>query len=297
MKRVDVKTNFNCNNQCRFCVQGNKRDLYPPKTTKEIKNILKQSRMTHEGVVFTGGEVTIREDIIELVKFARLLGYRLIQIQSNGRMFCYEKFCDKIIAAGANQFSPALHGHIPALHDFLTRSKGSFLQTLTGIKNLKKRKQDVIINCVVTKPNYRNLPDIARLLVQCRVDQYQFAFVHAGGRAGENFDSIVPRKSLAVPFIKKGLDIGIKAGVKVMVEAVPFCLMQGYEDYIAEKYIPSTKIYDAGSVVDDFALVRKSEGKSKGPLCRKCSHYNICEGPWKEYPQQFGWDEFVPLKG
>ncbi|MFY9401934.1 MAG: hypothetical protein WAQ07_00775, partial [Candidatus Omnitrophota bacterium] len=83
----------------------------------------------------------------------------------------------------------------------------------------------------------------------------------------------------------------------VTVEAVPFCFMQGYEDYIAENYIPSTKIYDAELVVDDFTLTRKREGKSKGPLCRKCSHYNICEGPWKEYPQQFGWNEFIPLKG
>lgn len=296
MKRIDVKTNFNCNNRCRFCVQGNKRYLYLPKATKEIVGILEQSRQVYDSVVFTGGEVTIRKDLIELVQAAYSFGYQKIQIQTNGRMFCYEKFCDEIIAAGANQFSPAVHGHIPALHDYLTCSRGSFLQTLKGVKNLKKKKQEVIVNCVVNKSNYRHLPDIARLLADWGVDQYQFAFVHAAGRAWENFDSIVPRKTLAIDYIKKGLDIGIKAGVRVMTEAIPFCLMKGYENYIAEKYIPDTKIYDTTLTIEDFTSARQKEGKAKCSRCRKCKYYSICEGPWKEYPQKFGWDEFVPVE-
>jgi len=296
MKRVDIKTNFSCNNHCRFCVQGNKRDLYPAKTTEEIKRILKQTRKTQDSLVFTGGEVTIRDDIVELVKYAKQMEYKTIQIQSNGRMFCYDKFCEQIVAAGANQFSPALHGHIPKLHDYLTCVKGSFLQTVTGIKNLKKRGQEVIINCVVTKSNYRHLPQIAKLLVSLRVNQFQFAFVHAGGRAGENFGSVVPRKTLAMPYIKKGLDIGIKAGIAVMAEAIPYCFMEGYEKYVAEKYIPSTKIYDADLVIDNFTELRQKQGKAKGPVCLKCKYYKVCEGPWKEYPQRYGWTEFCPVK-
>lgn len=296
MKRVDVKTNFNCNNHCRFCVQGNKRDLFAAKTTEEIKRILSEARGGHDAVTFTGGEITIRKDILDIIRWARQLDYKIIQMQSNGRMFCYEKFCDEIIAAGANQFSPALHGHTEKLHDFLTCAKGSFIQTVTGIKNLKQRKQEIIVNCVVTKPNYRHLPQIAKLLVSLQVDQFQFAFVHAGGRAGENFDSIVPRKTLAVPYIKKGLDIGIKANIRVMTEAVPYCFMQGYEKYIAEKYIPDTKIYDADMVIENFTQSRQQQGKAKGPRCPECKYCGVCEGPWKEYPEHFGWEEFIPLK-
>ena len=46
------------------------------------------------------------------------------------------------------------------------------------------------------------------------------------GNSEKNFDSIVPRVSLAAPYIHKGLDPGIAAGLLVMVEAVPFCLMK-----------------------------------------------------------------------
>ena len=45
MERVDVKTGFNCNNRCRFCVQGDKRDLYGNKDTDEVKKVLEAARL------------------------------------------------------------------------------------------------------------------------------------------------------------------------------------------------------------------------------------------------------------
>ncbi|MBL7130728.1 MAG: radical SAM protein [Candidatus Omnitrophica bacterium] len=295
MKRVDIKIGFNCNNHCRFCVQGNKRTLYSSKTTEEIKKILQETRRDWDSVVFTGGEPSIREDIIDLVSYAKRLKFETIQIQTNGRMFCYKQFCNEIISAGANEFSPAVHGHTAELHDYLTCSEGSFQQTLSGIKNLKEYGQRIITNTVVTKSNYRHLPQIAQLLLDLGVNQFQFAFVHALGSAKENFASVVPRMSLVEPYAKEGLDIGIKAGISVMTEAIPYCFMRGFEKYIAENIIPSTKIYDANSIIDDFTETRQKESKAKGPLCKTCRYYNVCEGPWKEYPEKFGWKEFCPV--
>ena len=62
-----------------------------------------------------------------------------------------------------------------------------------------------------------------------------------------------------------GLDVGIKAGRTVMTEAIPYCFMSGYEDHVAEKIIPRTKIYDADAVIEDFTETRRNEGKAKGP--------------------------------
>lgn len=247
-------------------------------------------------IVLTGGEPTIRPDILELVRYAKKTGFKTIQIQSNGRLFAYKSFCKDIIEAGATEFSPALHGHIAALHDYLTGAEGSFNQVVSGIKNLKSLGQLVITNTVITKSNYRHLPQIAELLVSLGVDQYQFAFVHALGSAGENLSSVVPRMELIEPYVKKGLDVGIKAGKRVMTEAIPYCFMRGYEDFVAEKIIPDSKIYDYNKVISDFTSSRRNEGKSKGPQCRSCGKNEICEGPWKEYPAKFGWEEFRPFK-
>lgn len=294
-KRVDIKVGFLCNNNCRFCVQAHKRH-FGNKTTAQIKRDLDESRKRCNSVVFTGGEPTVRKDIFKLVSYARDLGYKTIQIQTNGRMLAYNDFCRKIIHAGATEFSPALHGHIPELHDFLTRGKGSFLQAVQGIKNLKELRQNVITNTVVTKPNYRCLPDIARLLVKLEVSQFQLAFVHPVGNAYDNYDSIVPVMSLAAPYIRKGLQTGIDAGIKVMAEAMPYCMMQGYENCISEKYIPHTEVREMNCLIPDHKKIRVGEGKIKFPQCKECLYGKICEGPWKEYPEKKGCEEFKAVK-
>jgi len=297
-RRLDLKVGFLCNNRCRFCVQGDKRYRYGEKTKEQVMRELKEAREKGiREVVFTGGEPTIHPNIIELVKYASELGYKRIQIQTNGRTLAVKGFVDALVEAGANEFSPALHGHIPQLHDFLTRSPGSWRQTVRGIKNVKEYGLPVITNTVVTKPNYRFLGSIAELLVKLGVDQYQFAFVHALGEAWKNFDSIVPRISLAAPYIHTGLQVGIDAGIPVMAEAMPFCLMPGYEPYVSELYIPPAIIYDANFVVEKYEKWRVTEGKLKREECKKCKFYRICEGPWREYPERRGWDEFVPVPG
>ncbi|MBS3098252.1 radical SAM protein [Candidatus Woesearchaeota archaeon] len=294
-KRVDIKLGYLCNNNCRFCVVADKR-YQGNKNTLRIKKELKEAKKRCSEVVFTGGEVTVRQDILELVSYAKELGFKIIQLQTNGRMLSYIKFCKELIKAGANEFSPAIHGHTPELHDYLTRSKGSFNQTVQAIKNLKKLKQKVITNTVVTKPNYRHLPEIAKMLIDLGVDQYQFAFVHANGNARKNFDSIVPVMSLAAPYIKKGLGIGIKANVKCMAEAMPYCMMEGYEKYISENYIPLTEVWELDRKDTDFLKTKKTEGKTKFPQCKKCKYDEICEGPWREYPKKMGDEEFKAVK-
>jgi MoaA/NifB/PqqE/SkfB family radical SAM enzyme len=293
--RIDLKVGFQCNNSCRFCVQAHKKDLCAGRPLSELVEILRQSADRYEAVVFTGGEVTIRSDVLRLVEAARDAGYKRIHIQSNGRMFAYKNFCKDMITAGANEFGLALHGHTPELHDYLTASHGSFANTVRGIKNIRNLDHRVITNTVITKSNYRHLPEIARLLTGLGVAQYQFAFVHIVGNAMKNALSVVPRKTLVKPFVLRGLDVGISMGVNVMTEAIPLCFLGGYEKYAAENVIPEPKIFASDCVIESFTESRIQHGKAKGPPCHECPACSLCEGPWKEYTEMFGWSEFTPL--
>ncbi len=295
MDRIDVKVGFACNNSCYFCVQAHKKGVHPDRTTAEITAILEEASENYRAVVFTGGEVTIRPDVLEIVARAKELGFTRIHIQSNGRRFFYREFCEKMIEAGATEFGLALHGHVPELHDYLTSAPGSFKQTLRGIHNLASMGMNVLTNTVVTKANYRHLPELARLLVAAGVVQYQFAYVHILGNAEKYSLSVVPRKSLVAPYAKKGLDVGIEKGIPVMTEAMPYCFMENYEKYVAERIIPDTKIYDADIVIDDYTKSRITMGKAKGEPCSRCPADRYCEGPWREYVDLFGWGEFRPV--
>ena len=246
-------------------------------------------------VVFTGGEPTLQKTLVPAIRAARTLGYANIQIQTNGRSLSYEPFCRTLIAAGATEFSPSLHGATSATHDRLTRAPGSFEQTVTAIRNLTALGQKVITNTVITSLNYSELPQLARLLVQLGVDQFQFAYVHIVGAAAANCAWLPPRKTDVIPFVHAGLDIGRNAHTRCMTEAIPFCLMQGYEDCVAEQIIPQSMIYDADKVIYDYGQYRRSEAKIKRDICRTCRWDARCEGPWREYPERFGWEEMVPV--
>lgn len=294
MKKADIKTGFLCNSNCRFCVQGGQKKALGNKSTAELKEIIEDASRDCEILVLTGGEVGIRVDIIELVRHANQFKFRTIQVQSNGRAFVYEDFCRDMIRAGANEFALALHGHIPELHNFLTQTQG-FKQTVRGIRNLKSLNQKVLVNVVVTKPNYRHLPDIVKLLISLDVDQIQLAFVHALGAAAKNFHNIVPRMTLVMPYIAKSIRIARHFNRDIVTEAIPYCFMQGHEDHVSERIMPAIKIFEHDYVIPDSTKARLEAGKLRGPDCPACIHCNTCEGPWREYPEAFGWDEFVPI--
>ena len=295
-KRVDVKICFLCNNHCSFCVQGEKRKNQPSKKLEEIARILKGSfRNGCHDVVLTGGEPTLHPYFLEVVSLCRDIGFRAIMIQSNGRSFFYEDFCKKTIRAGANQFGLSLHGHNKKIHDELTGAPGSFEQTTKGIKNLVRLNQTVIMNVVITSKNYKYLPRIAEELHSLGVNQYQFAFPHMGGSALANRSWLVPKKTEVAPYLKKALQKGIDAGKIVMAEAMTWCTLPGYGKYLTENFIPDGEVHDINFELKSYKEYRLKDGKIKRKECQKCIFNHRCEGPWKEYPELYGWEEFKPI--
>lgn len=297
MKRVDVKVWFACNNHCNFCVQWDKRYKFKPRTLQEIKDILKDEFKNWSlWVVFTGWEPTVHPDLIECVKYAKKLWFVSIQIQSNWRNFADLEYVKKLINAWVSEFGPSIHWFNKETHDKQVWSPWSWEQVIKWIINLKNLNQIVIINSVITKINYKEIPELASLLIKLWVNQFQFAFVHILWSAEKNKQEVVPKKSDAIPYIKKALDIWKKAWIICMTEAIPFCLMQWYEWAIAEyNFMPETTVVDAEYRTESYADYRWNEWKAKREECKKCSKYQICEWPWKEYPEIYGWDEFVAI--
>ncbi len=82
MYRTDIKIGFLCNNRCKFCVQGEKRDVFGNKPKEEIQKNLKETKKEGiESAVFTGGEPTIHQNFFGLVACAKSLGLKIILMQ------------------------------------------------------------------------------------------------------------------------------------------------------------------------------------------------------------------------
>jgi MoaA/NifB/PqqE/SkfB family radical SAM enzyme len=286
-RKLDLKVGFRCNNHCTFCVQGDKRDHTADLTTDEVKQRLENARAQCDRLVLTGGEATIRDDIPEIA------AYHTIQLQTNGRRMAYRKYCETLIEAGVNRFNPSVHGHNASLHDKLTGTRGAFDQCVRGIQNLVALKQIVLTQTVIVRDNVAHLPDIAQVLVQLGVTQAQFAFVHAIGTAAATWDQTVPRYADVAPQVAKAVTRVRAAHRIALTEAIPFCFLHGNETAACELRTPSTMVYDGDITIGDYGKYRLTEGKAHGEVCARCTWNGRCEGPWREYPAHFGWNEFV----
>jgi cyclic pyranopterin phosphate synthase len=295
-RRADLKTGTTCNSNCVFCVIGD--HLWTgDRATEQCVAELVASRRTCEDVVFTGAEVSIRKDFFHLLEAARRLGYRNVQVQTNGRMFAYRAFTERAVAAGMTELAPSIHGHVARLHDGLTRAPGSFGEVVAGIRHARSLGVRVVSNSVATRQNMKHLPSLARLLVELDVNQFQIAFPHPTGHAATYFDGVVPRMRELAPHVMAALDVGRAAGVACMAEALPYCQLPGYEPEVAELHIPPTEIVYDGFVVPDYARDRMERGKTRFPQCATCRWEPMCEGPWRDYPEHVGDAEFQPVPG
>lgn len=293
--RADVKVGFACNNRCVFCAQGDKRSGCPRIPLAELASRLVAVRGETRGLVLTGGEPMLHKQLLDLVVIARRLGFKPIQLQTNGRMLAYPDAVRRLLEAGITEFSPSLHGSTVAVHDALTRAPGSFAQSVEGIRNVIAAGATIVTNSVMARANLDDVPALVALLASLGVRQAQLAFVHPVGTAFDLFDEVVPRLPDVVAPLARAREIAREHGLRLVTEAVPYCFLRGMEELAVEDAIPHTTVVDLDGQIADYSEWRQAEGKAHGEPCRACSMRERCEGPWREYVDRFGWDEHVPL--
>ncbi|MCD6230252.1 MAG: radical SAM protein [Candidatus Diapherotrites archaeon] len=295
MKRIDVKTGYTCNNNCLFCAVAGHKHVEDLSTLKIKEKITHAKNSKADILLLTGGEPTIRHDIFELIEFASLAKFNDIAIESNGRMFSYDWFADKAMSCGAYTFLISFHAPNPLLGDYLANAKGSYNQTLNGLKNLTDLGVKICVNSVIVKPNYKLLEQTAEILINLNISKIHFPFVDPTGNAFKYREEIVPRLSEIAPYLHKAFDLCKERGVKATTEKIPFCYLAGYEESIGEQNMPETEIWAPDYTTPDFNRSRTTEGKSKGPQCTSCAFFHKCEGVMNNYSNLVGYGELKPV--
>jgi len=299
IKKTVIFAGYKCNNKCIFCINWDKRNI-PGRTTPEIKKEMVGARdrgSTYLEII--GGEATIRLDIIELISFAKDLGFETIMMSTNGRMYSYEKFAEEIINAGLNSLVFSIHGHTAKLHDSLTQVEGSFKQLKKGIGNIKKIKKELNLrinlgsNTCIVKQNYKHLPQIGKYIHGLGIDNAEFIFVDPNyGAAFDFFDKLVPKISQIAPFVHQCLDIGKKNNAAHWhIRYVPLCYFTDYLDQVSE--LQEVETFKTEHIAPDFYNPNAEEGRrcigrAKTKRCKGCLLYDKCEGIWKEYLKHYG---------
>ncbi len=290
----EICVGVECNNACLFCaVGGDWSKSFPTKSLKEIKDELKKIRNVGNSIRITGGEPTIRPDIVKIVSYAKKLGFRQISIETNGRKLHNEKFLEKILDAGVNHFFISIHGHTPKIHEKVTCAPGSFHETVKGIENLSKTSLYFGINVVITKFNYKHLPEIVKFLRKITDKHITLNFITVHGSTLLN-KKIVPKMSETVSYIKKA--INFLDDENIAIGHIPLCLLG---DYI--KYSNFVKLPVVTNIVNPtFTIKLESHldrSIQKGKKCKKCRFDKFCYGLWEQYAKIYGYGELKPVLG
>ncbi|MCM1270280.1 MAG: radical SAM protein [Ruminococcus flavefaciens] len=140
---TDSCGNWQCNQKCRFCyAAGQKLSASKELSTEEWKTAITKLRKSGVPMItFTGGEPTLRADLIELIDYARWFVTRL---NTNGVALTSE-LCEQLKNASLDSVQITLYSHSKEIHNKLTGSN-HFYDTVQGIKNAVQTGLDVSIN-------------------------------------------------------------------------------------------------------------------------------------------------------
>ncbi len=187
---VHFDLTYRCNLQCIHCYL-HKKDRYPSQdykmdlerqgrselNTQEVFDVLDQlAECGTLFLTFSGGEIFMRSDIMEIIEYARAKRFSL-SLMTTGTKGFNESVVDKLFEMGIQAVDMSLYSVDPETHESITGVPGSFRKTMRTIELLREKDMNVRIKCLVMTVNVDNLQSVVEL-----ADKYDL---------GIGFDSIV----------------------------------------------------------------------------------------------------------
>ena len=150
--RMDLALTFWCQNDCLHCYIGGPHETEEMNTESWRRVLDKMKELGIFIATFTGGEPTLREDLPELIAYAQKIGI-VTGLVTNGRRLKDRDLVATLEKAGLDFAQVTLESNDPRIHDQMTGSEGSWLQTIKGIKNLVPTTVYTTTNTTLTKLN------------------------------------------------------------------------------------------------------------------------------------------------
>ena len=141
---------WHCNQKCVHCyAAGQKLSDEEELSTEEWKAIIDKCRAACiPQITFTGGEPTMREDIFELISYAR---WFISRLNTNGIKLT-EDYCRKLHEAELDSVQITFYSSDPEVHNKLVGAD-QFENTVRGIDNALKEGLSVSINTPICTLN------------------------------------------------------------------------------------------------------------------------------------------------
>ena len=225
---TDACGKWQCNQKCIFCyAAGQEMGKAKELNTQEWKQAIDRLEKAHVPMVtFTGGEPTQREDIAELVGYAKRMVTRL---NTNGVNLMPE-LVGALKEAGLDSLQVTLYSHDEAIHNALVGSE-HHADTVRGIRNAVEAGLDISINTPLCKKN----ADYGKTL----------AFIHSLGVRFVTVSGLICTGMAGINHLE--YDLTGEELYETVKEAKAFCDSNEMEmDFTSPGLIDAEKLYRLG---------------------------------------------------
>lgn len=301
--RMDLALTFKCQNNCVHCYAGGPHET-SELTTEQWKEVI--DCLSQIGVfilTFTGGEPTLREDLPELLLYAQNKGM-VTGLITNGRRLKDKSYVETLEKTGLDFVQVTLESKKVEIHDLMTGTKGSWKETVAGIKNAVQTKIYVTTNTTLSKYNANDFLKTIDFIKELGVAAFGCNSLIYSGKANavsEEFALPIEALNELLPQIRdKANQLGLKflwytptqycrfnpvklgLGVKSCTAAmINMCVGPAGDVYPCQSYFESL-----GNILkDDWQkiwnhplAVRIRKREYVEPKCKDCPQLQICGG-------------------
>ena len=205
--RMDIALTYQCNNDCFHCYNDPNRNP-SPLSFEQWKAVL--DRVWELGiphVVFTGGEPTLIENLIQLIEYAKQKGL-IVGLNTNGRRLSNIGYAQSLRSAGLDHVQITLESADPTVHDRIVQRNGAWRQTIAGIQNAIKTQSYVMTNTTLLRENLATLPETLKFLADLGVTTVGLnALIYSGRGCSVGYplreDELLPLLKFAQEFVEQ----------------------------------------------------------------------------------------------
>jgi MoaA/NifB/PqqE/SkfB family radical SAM enzyme len=186
-KPLDVicEISYICNLACPTCFRWTAKPDEHELTAAQWKEVIAKLKtwLWTFNLTFTGGEPFLREDLLDIIKFAADNGI-VTNVVSNGSLID-KALARKIVASGLDGLSLSLNSLTRHIHNETRGTNGSFDEVMTAIENVKAVRAGMRLSLSTTAVR-ENIGELVEMV----------EFTKAAGLYGIHFQPIMPASML-----------------------------------------------------------------------------------------------------
>ena len=279
-RKLIMNITYKCANRCVFCATGDR--VSAALAWDKIENILREHReQGTDQLDIDGGEPTMHPRLVDTIGLARELGYRSINVTTNGRLLRDRTLAERLLNSGITHLLISLHGATAAVHEAATDAPGSFADTIAGIDHamaLHPAHVETGLNVTIVRANVDHLMPLTALAVAKGFSKINFQFTTPFGRAWED---VVPPLEEAANAVMRVIDRYANE-IQIQVINAQFCVFPGYERYVVGdlQKLGRTMVFAADPRFPEQVNLYQWLGarREKRAVCVECPWTTACEG-------------------